>query len=174
MLGANTLAHKPAKILCMATLGELVKEWRTRSGLTTRQLADRVGHKVKRQHIEQLEAAGDRLPRYLAELAEAMGTTADQLLKGKMPPLLHEQAAATVAREPVAGYSTPPAVAPGFKDPPRDTAWQVMQDLDYLHPDDRATWIAELHRMAEKARQIVALRADKLISSSRDKSKAKK
>lgn len=46
-------------------------------------MAEAVGGKngtVKRQHIEQLEAAGNRQPRYLGQLAAAMGTTADDML----------------------------------------------------------------------------------------------
>lgn len=162
----------------MATLGELVREWRTRSELSTRQLADMVGHNVKRQHIEQLEAVGSRQPRYLAQLAEAMGTTADQLLKGKMPPLLQERGGAAEVRQPQVEYrlsltadAPPPAVAPGFKDPPRDTAWQVMQDLDDLHPDDRQTWIDELHRLAQKAREIGRMQAEKVLAPMKEKTR---
>jgi transcriptional regulator with XRE-family HTH domain len=61
-------------------LGEKVKEFRARRGWTTAQMAAAVGKDVKRQHIEQLEAAGDRMPRYLVALADAMGASLDDLL----------------------------------------------------------------------------------------------
>jgi transcriptional regulator with XRE-family HTH domain len=61
-------------------LGEKVKEFRERKGWTTAQMAAAVGNDVKRQHIEQLEAAGDRMPRYIVALADAMGASLDDLL----------------------------------------------------------------------------------------------
>jgi transcriptional regulator with XRE-family HTH domain len=169
MLDANTLAHKPGKISCVNSLGELVKTWREGSGLSARELADRVGGKVKRQHIEQLEAAGSRLPRYLPDLAAAMGTTADDLLKLKMPPLLG-QVAEHVGSAPVK-IAPPPKPPPGFQDPQHDTGWQVLHDLEDLHPADRAEWIASLHRLAEKSREIGKIHAEKVMIPIKEKAK---
>lgn len=64
---------------------------------------------------------------------------------------------------PAYGPTPPPAVNPRFADPPRDTGWQVMHDLEDLHPDDKAAWIAELHRQAEKAREISKLHSARAI-----------
>lgn len=169
MVDANTLAHKHGKISCVNSLGDLVKTWREGSGLTTRELADLVGHKVKRQHIEQLEAVGDRLPRYLPHLAAAMGTTTDALLKLQMPPLLG--AAGELASPAPVNIAPPPKPPPGFKDPQRDTGWQVLQDLEDLHPTDKAEWVASLHRLAEKSREIGRIHADKVMSPIKEKAK---
>jgi len=37
---------------------------------------------TSRQNIENIEAAGDRQPRYIKKLAQVMGTTVDALLAG--------------------------------------------------------------------------------------------
>lgn len=84
-------------------------------------------------------------------------------------PDYFEAADASVA-EPVAPYGVkpPPAKpAPGFKDPVNDTGWQVMHDLEDLHPDDKAAWIAELHRQAEKAREISRMHSARLIDDAK-------
>lgn len=65
----------------MKSLGEKVKEFRQAHGLSTSEMAERVG--VKRQNIEQLEAAGHRLPKYLVQLADAMNVSLDELLGRK-------------------------------------------------------------------------------------------
>jgi transcriptional regulator with XRE-family HTH domain len=81
-----------SKILCVKTLGELVKKWREDSGLSRADLARRVG--VEYESIRQLEGASGskrvKQPRYIGDLAKAMGTTADDLLALRMPPALKE------------------------------------------------------------------------------------
>lgn len=53
------------------------------------------------------------------------------------------------------GHAPPPKPPVDFADPQHDTGWQVLQDLDALHPTDREQWISELHRQAEKMREVV-------------------
>jgi transcriptional regulator with XRE-family HTH domain len=97
----NKLVDKGGKILCMDSLGHLVHEWRTLSGLSQAELAQRVGGKVKAAHIGQLESVGNRMPRYLPDLARAMGCTVDDLIALKMPrPLQKDAAAAPANAEP--------------------------------------------------------------------------
>lgn len=57
--------------------------------------------------------------------------------------------------EPGERAHAPPPIRKNFEDPERDTGWQVLQDLDALHPTDRDQWISELHRQAEKMREVV-------------------
>lgn len=99
------LARKARKMLCVKTLGELVKKWRKDAGLGAADLAALVNaatppgereKPVQRQHIEQLEKAGNRLPQYVVALAKVMGSTVDDLLALKMPP----------------AYGTPPSPRP--------------------------------------------------------------
>lgn len=68
----------------MKTVGELAKEFRIAKGWTTAQMGAMCD--TKRQNIEQLEAAGDRLPQYIKQLAKVMGTTVDALLSGEIKP----------------------------------------------------------------------------------------
>jgi transcriptional regulator with XRE-family HTH domain len=78
----------------MDSLGQLVFEWRTQSDLSQAELAKLVGGKVRGQHIQQLEAIGNRTPRYLADLARAMGSSIDDLIALRMPKPLKEDAKA--------------------------------------------------------------------------------
>lgn len=82
----NVLARKCGKLLCVETLGELVKAWREESKLTQPQLARLIGHGVKYQNIQQLESGQAKQPKYLVHLAKAMGTTVDDLLALRRPP----------------------------------------------------------------------------------------
>jgi len=71
--------------------GKLIQEWRVRRGLNApelaRQLTAQGGPRVSRQQIEQLEAGEVDRPRYLPELARAMGyLSVDQLLRCEPPP----------------------------------------------------------------------------------------
>jgi hypothetical protein len=60
-----------------------------------------------------------------------------------------------IDRAPSPSENAPPAKpAKGFKEPERDTGAQVLLDLEALLPEERATWVAELHRQAERAREI--------------------
>lgn len=74
-------------MLCVETMGEMVKRWRELSGLNTSQLARLAG--VNRQNIEQFESNEVLQPRYLPELAKAMQCTVDDIHNLRMPqPLL--------------------------------------------------------------------------------------
>jgi transcriptional regulator with XRE-family HTH domain len=89
----------------MNSLGELVKKWRSASGLNAAQMASRVGGSVSRQSIEQLEAGAVQMPRYLPRLAKAMGCSIDDLIALRMPaPLKADQRAEPEpARKPSQG-----------------------------------------------------------------------
>lgn len=63
----------------METIGEQARKYREGRGWNTRQMADYV--ETSRQNIEALEAAGNRIPKYLGALAEKMGVSADSMLK---------------------------------------------------------------------------------------------
>lgn len=65
----------------MKTIGEQAKEFRLSKGWNTTDMARAVG--TSRQNIESLEEKGDRIPRYLVNLAKAMGVSTDDLHKGK-------------------------------------------------------------------------------------------
>jgi hypothetical protein len=146
---ANFLACKGGKMLCMENLGALVKEWRRRSGVTPTELAyyirgvavTEAGKVCKRQHIEQLEAAGDRLPRYLLDLARAMESSVDDLLRGRMPAPRGKE------HEPrVPGHD--------FHDRHEvsESDWATLEAVKMLVPEDR---INELRAQAEQARSRV-------------------
>ena len=65
-------------MFCMKTIGEKVKEFRESKGWNTTRMAKEVG--TYRQSIENLEAKGDRKPRYIIDLARVMGMTVDDLM----------------------------------------------------------------------------------------------
>src|SRR5213075_2850359 len=75
------LHASPAKSFAMKTIGEQAKAFRDARGWSTKQMA--AACKTSRQNIETLEAKGDRTPRYIKELARAMGTTVDVLMEGR-------------------------------------------------------------------------------------------
>ena len=62
----------------MKTLGEQAKEFRESKGWNSTQMANAVG--TSRQNIESLEGAGNRIPKYLGDLAKAMGRSVDDML----------------------------------------------------------------------------------------------
>lgn len=62
----------------MQSLGAKVAAFRAAKNLSTKELAKKVG--ASRQNIENLEADRVAVPRYLCELADAMGVTTDYLL----------------------------------------------------------------------------------------------
>lgn len=65
-------------------IGVRVKHKRDSMGLTQGQLAEKIG--TSQQAIEQLEAGKTKRPRYLPELAKALGVTIEWLLDGKDEP----------------------------------------------------------------------------------------
>jgi transcriptional regulator with XRE-family HTH domain len=76
-------AQAGQNLLLMKSIGDQVRAYRLSKSWTTAQMAEAVGGKngkVKRQHIEQLEKAGNRKPQYIGDLAQAMGLSVDDLL----------------------------------------------------------------------------------------------
>ena len=65
----------------MKTIGERALEFRLSKQWNTTRMANEVG--TSRQSIENLEATGDRSPRYIATLARVMGLTVDDLMNGR-------------------------------------------------------------------------------------------
>jgi transcriptional regulator with XRE-family HTH domain len=65
----------------MKTIGEQAKAFRESRGWSVKEMA--AACKTSRQNIETLEAKGDRVPRYIKELAHVMGTTVDTLMEGR-------------------------------------------------------------------------------------------
>jgi len=61
-------------MICMKTIGEKVKEFRESKGWNAARMAKEVG--TYRQSIENLEAKGDRKPRYIVDLARVTTATA--------------------------------------------------------------------------------------------------
>lgn len=62
----------------MKNIGDKAKEFRISKGWNTTEMANHVG--TSRQNIENLEEKGDMVPRYVAKLAKAMGTSVDSLI----------------------------------------------------------------------------------------------
>lgn len=94
----------------MKPLGTQVKEFRTSKGWNSTQMAEAVRAtrmagtaKASRQNIEGLEAAGNRIPKYLGALAKVMGKSVDEMmaLAGLAASSGAERAS---AEEPVAPY----------------------------------------------------------------------
>lgn len=176
ILEANSLADKGRKLSCVETLGELVKEWRRQSGLSRPQLAELIrsvsedesqGSKVQRQHIDQLEMPGvNRRPRYIAELAKAMGASVDDLLALRMPPPLRERGKAAAHPPP------PPRPPRDFSDRMvvSETDFGLLQDIKIALSSEE---IAEIRRkaalIAERAADLIEARKQEAASASRPK-----
>ena len=148
-VGANSFAGKGGKILCVRhdpeNLGELVKEWLRLSNLKPADLAQRVreaattaaGKTCKRQHIEQLIEAGNRLPRYIADLERAMGAEPGDLLALRMPTPCGASGVA----------SRPPPPPRDFQDRHvvSDSDWALLQDIkDAMASPSLAKQVAQL------------------------------
>ena len=73
-----------AKSFAMKTIGEQAREFREWKGWNSREMAEAVG--TSRQNIEKLELIGARQPKYLGDLAKAMGTSVEDLLNGRYSP----------------------------------------------------------------------------------------
>lgn len=168
MVEANSLACKGRKLLCMDNLGDLVKEWRRQSGLSRPELArlireaaehDSPGARVQRQHIDQLEAAGSRTPRYIGDLAKAMGTRVDDLMALRMPPPL--QMAHGAPRDRM----TPPPLPPAdFSDRHvvSATDWGILQDVKMALSERE---LFDIHERASVIRQHVEELVRKRLSA---------
>lgn len=161
IMDANKIARNTGKMICVENLGELVKKWREDSGLNASELAHCVrshalttaGLKCQRQHIEQLEAAGNRVPRYLPDLARAMHTTVDDLLALRMPKPFGPKAASAPA--------APPA---DFRDRREvsDSDWATLEAVKMLLPQEK---IEELVRQAKQAKSHVLERLKQVSPS---------
>jgi transcriptional regulator with XRE-family HTH domain len=66
--------------LPMRSIGKQARDFRLGKEWSTAEMAKAIGGKVKRQHIEQLEKAGNRRPHYLGDLARVLGVTVDQMM----------------------------------------------------------------------------------------------
>lgn len=75
------LRATPTKSADMKTIGDQAKAFRLARGWSVKEMA--AACKTSRQNIETLEAKGDRVPRYVKELAHVMGTTVDTLMEGR-------------------------------------------------------------------------------------------
>lgn len=128
----------------MKNIGQQAAEFRTGKNWSTKQMASEVdkrhrGEKpVRRQHIEQLEKAGDRLPGYLLALAGVMGTTADVLLSGK------------------------------FESPKVEEAGSQPDELPNTQTDWRNEFFEELRKLARVKRRIAIAILPELIESPED------
>jgi DNA-binding XRE family transcriptional regulator len=60
------------------TLGQQAREFREARGWNTTQMGKELG--TSRQNIESLEKEGNRIPKYIGDLAFVMGTTVDEML----------------------------------------------------------------------------------------------
>ncbi len=99
----------------MKTLGDQAKEFRLAKGWNTTQMGKAVG--TSRQNIESLEEAGNRIPKYLADLAGVLGTTADaMLITAGLSSATHS------ARESIAEYRIGPTLQPVL-------SWEHEDDL---------------------------------------------
>jgi hypothetical protein len=82
------LCASEAKSLAVKTLGQLVDQWMKDSGIGPSELARRIcraGGEATYQDIQHLIRKDIKRPRYLPELAKAMGTNTEDLLARKMP-----------------------------------------------------------------------------------------
>lgn len=82
----------------MKTLGDKVREFRESRGWTTTEMARQL--RESRQKIEQLEAAGDRLPKYVVKLADLMEVSLDDLLNRDPRKIRRADSAEVVALPP--------------------------------------------------------------------------
>lgn len=128
----------------MKTLGDQAKAFRESRGWNTTDLAKAVG--TSRQNIESLEEHGNRIPKYIGDLALAMGKSVDQLL---VDARLAKPALLEVRK--VAGAPWP------FKLVERDR-YEMLDDLE------KGAVQAEMQRSIEnllaKHRTPVALKAE--------------
>lgn len=112
----------------MKTLGDKVREFRESRGWTTTEMARQL--KESRQKIEQLEAAGDRLPKYVVKLADLMGVSLDELLNRDPRYYAASRAATPAGPVPLRPTREWP-FAPGDYDRLMrlDTRWHGVVDL---------------------------------------------
>ena len=72
----------------MGKMGDTIREWREREGLSQPQLARKLG--ISQQAVQQLEAGKTQQPRYLVKLAKLIGCDPSALQDGKIK-ILREQ-----------------------------------------------------------------------------------
>lgn len=141
-------------MFCMENLGQLVQRWREKANLKPGDLAAMVrkvavteeGSKVERQHIEQLEKVGKRQPRYIDDLARAMGCTVDDLYALRMPPIPGQE-------------GEPPSPGGNFDDRREvsESDWATLNAVKTLIPeDDLADMRARYAELERKVREDIA------------------
>jgi transcriptional regulator with XRE-family HTH domain len=128
------------KCFAVKTLGELVKTWREGSGLTHPELARRIGHGVKYQNLQQLESGKAKHPRYISHLARAMGTTVENLLALRLPPLLED------GEQPAAPEEATAEVL-------NDMQRRLLAAFDTLIASERATVLQQIEKKAAEERE---------------------
>lgn len=85
----NKLKNKPVNIK-NSSLGQRVKDLRNAKGWTQTDLANMAG--VTYQNIQFCESDKIKMPRYIKELAESLGTSIEYLVKGEeQPNVVHIQ-----------------------------------------------------------------------------------
>ena len=129
------------KCFAVKTLGELVKTWREGSGLTHPELARRIGHGVKYQNLQQLEGGKAKHPRYISHLARAMGTTVENLLALRLPPLLEDGKQPAAPEEAAAGVVL------------NDMQRRLLVAFDALIASERATVLQQIEKKAAEERE---------------------
>ena len=130
-------------MICMKNIGQQAKAFREAKGWSYTRMAEEVSKHhtevVSRQLITQLEATGDRKPRYLRALALAMGTTSDALLTGTEEPYPRLPGAAPAVETPQPAYAVPPTAA---------AIRTLVQHLAAINPNDRERAASLLSNMA--------------------------
>lgn len=126
----------------MKTLGQQVRGFREERGWKTGDLAKKVG--TSRQNIESLEATGNRIPKYLGDLAAVMGTTVDQMLAeaGLRPPVAEVKAEREIPAENVFEALTA-------------MEQEMLTDFRILPDEDQAELREEIRARAVKARHYI-------------------
>jgi transcriptional regulator with XRE-family HTH domain len=117
----------------MKNIGQQAKAFRLSKGWSYTRMAEEVtkhhSEKVSRQLITQLEAAGDRKPRYLRALALVMGTSTDALLAGvETFPNSGSSKASGGVESDRASYVVPPTTT---------AVWTLARNLTALQPEAR-------------------------------------
>jgi hypothetical protein len=136
-------------------LGDLVEEWLRRSGLKPADLAQRVrdkatseaGKTCKRQHIEQLIKAGNRLPRYIVDLERAMGAAPGDLLALRIP-------ATTGSHSEAADGASGATVPDTTHDEHDEMHRRLLAAFDGILTTDRARFLAQIEARAAELREL--------------------
>ena len=118
-------------------------------------MANAVG--TSRQNIEGLETAGDRKPKYLAELAKVMGTTADQLLKGRSVPIESNGSTESSNVAHLAAKAKVPLIS-------WVQAGELADVQDIFHPGDAIKWTEAYYSRPSKSAYALQVDGDSMTS----------